>query len=78
MTMYKEVIDVFIFKDFKKQNEGAYSMYLCCMNGVLLYEGIDRKDLSNLQHVLITPDFHSFALSPGSIDCTAEGKLLFN
>jgi hypothetical protein len=48
--IYKDVIDLFIFKNPNAvHGEGKYSMYIASTNGILLYEGIDKKDLSSIQ-----------------------------
>ena len=47
--MYKDVIDLFIFKNPNiMQGEGKYSMYIASTNGILLYEGIDKRDSSSI------------------------------
>jgi hypothetical protein len=47
--IYKDVLDVFIFANPKlKFGEGHYSMYVCCQNGILLYDGIDKRDSSSV------------------------------
>lgn len=47
---YKDIIEIFIFTNANvKYGEGQYSMYTVCQNGVLMmYEGIDKKDSSNI------------------------------
>jgi len=81
--IYKDVIDIFIFTNSKhKFGEGQYSMYICCINGVLLYEGIDKKDSSNIQ---VQPlkgsednDLLNCFLSAGTMDCNPKGQILFD
>ena len=78
-TMYKEVIDLFIFQNVNaKLGEGQYSLYLCCMNGILLYEGIDRRDSHNIHHQVISHDLLNCQLTPGSLDCDTRGQILFD
>lgn len=44
---YKEVIDLFIFKNNNfHYGDGLYSMYVASTNGILLYEGIDRREVT--------------------------------
>ena len=46
---YKDVIDLFIFQNNNLMyGEGHYSMYVCSTNGVLLYEGVDKRDISSV------------------------------
>jgi len=47
---FKEVIDLFIFKNSNlPYGDGQYSMYVVSTNGVLLYEGIDKRDATSIK-----------------------------
>jgi hypothetical protein len=71
---YKEVIDLFIFQNSNLMyGEGKYSMYVCSKNGVLLYEGIDKRDQSSIQIELISSDLINSTLTFGAIDCNSKG-----
>jgi|DEB0MinimDraft_12_1074336.scaffolds.fasta_scaffold18582_3 hypothetical protein len=81
--IYKDVIDVFIFaNDNAKFGEGQYSMYIVCLNGVLLYEGIDKRDSASIKMTPLKGDNDNDLLhcqiQAGSIDCNPVGKILFD
>ena len=78
-AIYKDVLDIFIFKNHtKKFGEGQYSMYICCLNGILLYEGIDKRDSSSIQVQPISNDLLNCHLTAGAIDCNSRGMILFD
>jgi len=77
--VYKDVIDIFIFKsDRKRAGEGGYSMYVMCEAGILLYEGIDKKDNSTVQMTPLSNELQNVKLAPGTMDCNAMGQILFD
>mmetsp|Transcript_7878 Transcript_7878/g.12203 ORF Transcript_7878/g.12203 Transcript_7878/m.12203 type:complete len:94 (+) Transcript_7878:406-687(+) len=51
-----------------------YSMYVVSTRGILLYEGIDRRD--GKKEVQPLPQIKDYTLSPGAMDCTHQGKLV--
>ena len=77
--IYKDVIDLFIFKNPNAlHGEGLYSMYIASTNGILLYEGIDKKDSSSIQVQPISNDFINTTLTLEAIDCNSKGQIVFD
>lgn len=77
--VYKEVIDLFIFKNQNLMyGDGQYSMYVASKNGVLIYEGIDKRDSSSIVVRPITNDYKTHTLTMGAIDCSAKGQIVFD
>jgi len=48
-------------------------MYVVARNGILIYEGIDKRDSSQIVPRPITYDFKTSTLSPGALDCKVNG-----
>ena len=77
--IYKDVIDLFIFKNPNAlHGEGKYSMYIASTNGILLYEGIDKKDSSSIVVQPISNDFIGTTLSLEALDCNSKGQIVFD
>ena len=78
--IYKDVIDLFIFKNpnVPGHGDGKYSMYIASTNGILLYEGIDKKDTSSIQVQPISNDFLNTTLTLEAIDCNSKGQIVFD
>ena len=78
--IYKDVIDLFIFKNpnVPAHGDGKYSMYIASTNGILLYEGIDKKDSSSIQVQPISNDFLNTTLSLEALDCNSKGQIVFD
>lgn len=77
--IYKDVIDLFIFKNPNAlHGEGKYSMYVASTNGILLYEGIDKKDSSSIVVQPISNDFIGTTLSLEALDCNSKGQIVFD
>jgi hypothetical protein len=76
---YSDVIDLFIFKNAKlAYGQGQYSMYVVSTNGVLLYEGVDKVDKSSIVIQPISTDFMNCVLTQGAVDCTSDGRIIFD
>ena len=79
-AVYKNVIDLFIFKN---QNVnfgfGKYSMYVVSTNGIVLYEGIDKRDIANIKSDrILANDPTNIELSFRAIDCNPQGQIVFD
>mmetsp|Transcript_17398 Transcript_17398/g.29275 ORF Transcript_17398/g.29275 Transcript_17398/m.29275 type:complete len:223 (+) Transcript_17398:519-1187(+) len=76
---HKDVIDLFIFKNKEVGfGQGQYSMYVASSNGIMLYDGVDRVDKSSIAHQSISNDFINQTLTPGALDCSAGGTIVFD
>lgn len=53
-------------------------MYVASTNGILIYEGIDKKDTSSIQVRPITNDYKTHTLTMGAIDCNPKGQIVFD
>ena len=53
-------------------------MYVVSTNGILLYEGIDKVDKSSVGVTAISNDFLNCSLTPGAVDCTDNGTIVFD
>lgn len=53
-------------------------MYVASVNGILLYEGVDKRDSSSIAVRSITNDFQTHTLTMGAIDCNAKGQIVFD
>ena len=58
--------------------DGQYSMYVASKNGVLVYEGIDKRDSSSIVVRPVTNDYKTHTLTMGAIDCSAKGQIVFD
>ena len=76
---YKDVIDLFIFKNSAVvYGEGQYSMYVASTNGILIYEGVDKRDSASILVRPISNDYKTHTLTMGAIDCNAAGQIVFD
>lgn len=71
-----EIVDVFIYTGWGKEGK-SYSLYLCCQNGIMYFNNIDKGNFASLPFTKV-PELHSITLSPGAIDCDPKGNLLFD
>ena len=77
--VYKDVIDLFIFKNPNLvYGDGQYSMYVASVNGILIYEGIDKRDSASIVVRPISNDYKTHTLTMGAIDCNAKGQIVFD
>lgn len=53
-------------------------MYVVSTNGILLYDGIDKVDKSAIVVQQIATEFLNSTLTPGAVDCTANGTIVFD
>jgi hypothetical protein len=53
-------------------------MYVVSTNGILLYEGIDKRDAILMEPKQISTDFVNSTLSTGAVDCSPNGHIVFD
>jgi len=53
-------------------------MYVASTNGILIYDGIDKRDSVQVKYQPISPDLMQCTLTPGSLDCDITGKIVFD
>lgn len=53
-------------------------MYVVSPNGILLYEGIDKRDAITNDPKPLSNELLNYQLSPGTIDCSPYGLIVFD
>ena len=53
-------------------------MYVVSQNGILLYEGIDKRDAITNEPKPISNEPLNYTLTPGTIDCSPYGHIVFD
>ena len=53
-------------------------MYVVSPNGILLYEGIDKRDAITNEPKPISTELLNYTLSAGTIDCSPYGHIVFD
>ena len=53
-------------------------MYVVTQNGIIWYDGIDKKDMNQIPMQTISNELLNLQLTPGTLDCTAGGQLIFD
>ena len=58
--------------------DGQYSMYVVSTNGIIIYEGIDKRDITSVKHQPVSNDLMQCTLTMGAIDCNSKGQIVFD
>lgn len=70
---------MFIFKNPNLvYGDGQYSMYVASVNGILIYEGIDKRDSATIQVRPVTNDYKTHTLTMAALDCNSKGQIVFD